>query len=181
MKHITRRFTVRKLLVPLLALLCCGQSVALAAPALAEYPGWQHSGSLYSLTTRDGANLPVGAVEKDFPLLVRLHKHFFDFSQVKADGADVRFSASDVGALAYQVEEWDSAKGAASIWVRVPVIRGNEHQEIRVHWGKADAASESNGSAVFNESNGYLSVWHMSGVVKDDARQAAPGPGIGIQ
>jgi len=65
--------------------------------------------------------------------------------------------------------------------VRVPVIRGNEHQEIRVHWGKADAASESNGSAVFNESNGYLSVWHMSGVVKDDARQAAPGPGIGIQ
>ena len=30
-----------------------------------------------------------------------------------------------------------------------------------MHWGKADAASESNGKAVFNESNGYLSVLHM--------------------
>ena len=37
-----------------------------------------------------------------------------------------------------------------------------------MHWGKSDAASESSGSAVFNESNGYLSVWHMNGPVKDE-------------
>ncbi|MCX5656479.1 MAG: DUF2341 domain-containing protein, partial [Planctomycetota bacterium] len=35
-------------------------------------------------------------------------------------------------------------------------------------WGKADAASESSGSAVFNESNGYLSVFHMDDPVKDE-------------
>ena len=142
--------------------------VALVQGAFAQYSGWQHSGSLYILTTPDGANLPTAAVEKDFPLLVRLHKDFFVFSEAKGDGADVRFSTSAGAPLAYQIEDWDSAQGAASIWVRVPVIRGNEHQEIRVHWGKADATGESDGSAVFNESNGYLSVWHMSGVVKDE-------------
>ena len=70
--------------------------------------------------------------------------------------------------LAYQIEEWDAAKGTASIWVRIPTIKGNSRQEIRLHWGKADAASESNGAAVFNESNGYLSVWHMNDPVKDE-------------
>ncbi|MCX5656346.1 MAG: hypothetical protein NTY65_17050 [Planctomycetota bacterium] len=44
------------------------------AKAAAQYQGWQHSGSLYILTTSDGANLPASASEDGFPLLVRLHK-----------------------------------------------------------------------------------------------------------
>ncbi len=149
-------------------LLAVATLVASSSRASAQYPGWQHTGSLHILTTPDGADLPASAVERDFPLLVRLHKDFFDFSQAKADGADVRFSSRAGAPLAYQVEEWDGANGTASIWVRVPVVRGNEDQEIRVHWGKADAANESSGPTVFNESNGYLSVWHMGGVVKDE-------------
>src|SRR6185437_12768992 len=38
----------------------------------------------------------------------------------------------------------------------------------KIHWGKADADSESSGAAVFNESNGYVGVWHMNGPVKDE-------------
>ncbi len=136
--------------------------------AFAQYPGWQHSGSIFVLTTPDGAGLPAAAVVEGFPLLVRLNKDWFDFTQAKAGGEDVRFSTSTGAPLSYQVEEWDAAKGAASIWVRVPLIKGNERQEIKVHWGKTDAANESSGSAVFNESNGYLSVWHMNGPVKDE-------------
>jgi len=138
------------------------------AKATAQYQGWQHSGSLYILTTSDGAHLPASASEDGFPLLVRLHKDFFDFSQAKADGEDLRFSTNTGTPLAYQVEEWDAANAAASIWVRIPTIKGNERQEIKLYWGKADAASESNGTAVFNESNGYLSVWHMNDPVKDE-------------
>ena len=37
-----------------------------------------------------------------------------------------------------------------------------------LHWGNAKAAGESNGKAVFNASNGYLSVWHMNESVKDE-------------
>ena len=140
----------------------------LTPQAIAQYAGWQHSRSLFILTTPEGANLPASAMEKDFPLLVRLHKDFFDFTQAKAQGEDIRFSTSDGAPLAYQVEQWDAAGGTASIWVRIPDIKGNARQEIRLHWGKADTASESSGAAVFNESNGYLSVWHMNEAVKDE-------------
>ena len=134
----------------------------------APYDGWSHSGSVYLLTTAEGANLPVSASVEGFPLLVRLHKDWFDFGQAGLKGEDIRFSTSAGVPLAYQIEEWDAAKGEASIWVRVPLIKGNERQELRVHWGKADTAGESDGKAVFNESNGYLSVWHMNGPVKDE-------------
>ena len=139
-----------------------------SARAQAEYTGWQHSGSLCILTTPDGADLPPTVSEENFPVLVKLNKDGFDFKQTKAGGDDIRFVDAAGTPLAYQIEEWDAAAGTASIWVRIPVIKGNAHQVIKMFWGKADAASESNGKAVFNESNGYLSTWHMSDPVKDE-------------
>ncbi len=156
-----------------------------AAQAPAPYPEWKQSGSVYLLTTPEGANLPASASEDNFPVLLRLHQDFFDFSQAKAAGEDLRFSSADGVPLAYQIEDWDPGAGTAAVWVRVPVIKGNARQEIKLHWGKADAASESSGKAVFNEANGYLSVWHLSDPVKDEVGTleskdtgTAPAPGI---
>ena len=137
-------------------------------PASAQYQGWQHSGALTILTTPEGANLPASAVETDFPLLVRLSRDWFDFSQAKPSGDDIRFSSANGTTLAYQIEQWDAAQGTASIWVRVPQIKGNERQSITLHWGKADAASESKGAAVFNAGNGYASVLHMNSAMQDE-------------
>ena len=53
------------------------------------------------------------------------------------------------------------------MWVRIPSIKGNARQGIHLHWGQAGAPSESNGAAVFNASNGYVSVWHMNDPVRD--------------
>ena len=153
---------IKKMLLGMVMLL------VLFETAPAQYLGWKHSGSIYLLTTPEGANLPASASEDGFPLLVRLHKDFFNFSQAKANGEDIRFSTSTSTPLAYQIEEWDPANGNASIWVRIPTIKGNARQEVKLYWGKAGAASESNGSAVFNESNGYLSVWHMNDPVNDE-------------
>ncbi len=140
------------------------------APAKQDlgYRDWKHSGSMWLLTTPEGADLPAGAKVEQFPVLVRLHRDFFDFAQAKPNGDDLRFSSSIGERLAFQIEEWDAAKGVASIWVRVPLINGNSRQEIKLHWGQANAVSESNGKAVFNESNGYLSVWHMNDPMRDD-------------
>ena len=74
------------LLLPVLAF---AQGRPAATTAL--YDGWRNMGSIYVLTTPEGASLPTGSVEKDFSLLVRLHKDFFDFSQAKADD-EVRVS-----------------------------------------------------------------------------------------
>ena len=134
----------------------------------ASYAGWSHSGSLFILTTPDGANLPASVSEDGFPLLVRLNNDFFDFKQAKANGEDIRFTSGGGAPLTFQIEEWNPTSGYANIWVRIPTIKGNARQEIKMHWGKTDANSESNGAAVFNESNGYLSVWHMDDTVKDE-------------
>ena len=142
--------------------------LSLLQMASAQYTGWQHSGSMYILTTPEGANLPATAVEEGFPLLVRLNKDGFDFSQTKANGEDIRFADASGKPLVYQIEEWDAAAGSASIWVRMPTITGNAHQAIKMFWGKTDAASESSGAAVFNESNGFLCVFHMADSVKDE-------------
>jgi len=141
--------------------------LALLQTAPAQYPGWQHSGSIYLLTTPEGANLPATASETDFPVLVRLTREFFDFSQAKAEGEDLRFAVAGK-ALAYQIEAWDPAGGAASVWLRIPAIKGNERQEIKVYWGKADAANESSGAAVFNADNGFLSVLHLDESLMDE-------------
>ena len=146
-----------------------GAAILLAMPAtsLAQYSGWQHDASLFVLTTPEGANLPATATVEDFPLLVRLDKDSFDFKHSQASGADLRFAAAGKP-LAYQIDQWDAAGGTAAIWVRIPVIKGNARQELKMFWGKVDAKSESNGKAVFNDSNGYLSVWHMGESVTDD-------------
>jgi hypothetical protein len=149
-------------LLPLLILACASLS------AEEGKSGWRHSGTLTILTTPEGAELPAGKSVSDFPLLVRLHSDFFDFSQALRGGGDIRFSDSKGAALAYEVEEWNAEGGNASLWVRIPRIEGDSRQQLRMHWGNAKAKSESDGAAVFNESNGYVSVWHLGDEVKDE-------------
>jgi hypothetical protein len=84
--------------------------LALLQTAAAQYPGWQHSGSLYILTTPEVANLPATASEENFPLLVRLDKDWFDFSQAKSNGDDLRFASAAGTPLAYQIEEREGVR-----------------------------------------------------------------------
>ena len=171
--HTQLRLFLNVITITVLVLLLtqgCTQTVldSNEAQQLRQFVKWKHTGTIYIITTPEGAYLPAPALEQNFPLLVRLHKDFFDFSQAKPSGEDIRFASNDGMPLPYQIEEWDPASGTASIWVRIPVIRGNARQAIKMYWGKADAISESSGSAVFNESNGYLSVWHMNDPVNDE-------------
>ena len=149
----------------------CLAPLGLVQPALGEAA---FTNSLYVLTTPDGANMPASASETNFPLLVRLSTDFFDFSQAKTNGADIRFATSTGSNLAYQIEEWSSNSGTASIWVKIPVVKGNTNQEIKMFWGSADSTNESSGRAVFSAANGYASVIHMSETLKDEVGLASP-------
>ena len=141
------------------------------------YENWAHAGSLFILTTPEGANIPAGATETNFPLLVRLNSGNFTFSQAQSDGRDIRFTTAAGAALSYQIEDWDSATGSASIWVLIPTITGNARQEIRMYWGMDGVASGSNPAAVFNAASGYACVMHLGDVlnpVKDDVGNLTP-------
>ena len=134
--------------------------------ASAQYGEWKHSGSIYVVTTPAGADLPASAVEKDFPLLVRLNRDYFDFSQAKPRGEDIRFSANGKP-LTYQIERWNAAGGNAALWVRIPTIKGNDQQAIKMHWGNEKVSGESNGERVFQTLEGFAGVWHLGDNLED--------------
>ena len=87
-------------------------------PTSAQESQWNHQSSIYLITTPDGANLPEASSEENFPVLVRLHSDFFDFSTAHPQGHDIRF-VSDGLNLPYQIEQWDASIGNASIWESV--------------------------------------------------------------
>ncbi|HSU67859.1 MAG TPA: DUF2341 domain-containing protein, partial [Tepidisphaeraceae bacterium] len=153
-----------------------GMLVVLVLPSTgrSQDSQWRHSGSMFILTTLDAANLPASASVKDFPLLVRLNSDFFNFSQAQAHGEDLRFVTSSGKQLPYQIDQWDAETGRAAIWVRVPEVKGDSGQELRILWGNPEAKSESSGPAVFNETNGYVTVLHMDQNVVDDAGALKP-------
>ena len=158
--------------------------LTVSGPVSAQYAEWRGHGSLFLDTTPDGANIPESVQVEDFPVLVRLHSDYFDFGMAKPMGEDVRFSM-DGKPLAYQVEQWNAADGLASVWVRVPRVWGNARRELRMHWGKSDATSESSGKEVFNVSNGYAAVMHMGeGVAEEvggfETRDVQTTPVVGL-
>ena len=83
-------------------LIAAFSNLCLAGSAAAQYTDWQHSGSVFIVTTPEGAHLPASASVRDFPLLVRLHSDFFDFAQARPQGEDIRFSTPAGQELPYQ-------------------------------------------------------------------------------
>ena len=141
--------------------------------ALGQFDGWSHTGSIFLLTTPESANLPESASEENVPVLIHLHRDFFNFASAQPSGQDIRFSANGSN-LAYQIDHWDSIAGSASIWVRVPKIQGNARQELTLHWGNPEAKSQSDGAGVFAASNHYLSVLHMDDGLIDELGNVEP-------
>ena len=134
---------------------------SILAAADATLPNWPNHGTIFLLTDRTGVDLPATESVTDFPLLVRLQGDWFPFAQAKPNGEDLRFTDDQGKVLPHQIEAWDSVGGTAAIWVRIPKIIGQQRQPLHVHWGKADAPDVSDGAKVFNESNDYLTVWHL--------------------
>ncbi|MBN1600477.1 MAG: DUF2341 domain-containing protein [Chitinispirillaceae bacterium] len=126
-----------------------------------DYPQWEYSRQLYLNTSPDGAD--VAGMVTGFPVLVRLRSANFSFNEARSDGADIRFVSSSGVPLHFEIERWDSGEKEADIWVKVDTVRGNnEHQYITMYWGNADAISKSNSIAIFDTSEGFQGVWHMS-------------------
>lgn len=127
-----------------------------AAPA--PFQTWNHSRTIPLNTLAMGIPDQV----TDFPLLVRLDSHNFDFSQAQLDGRDLRFSRADGATVPFQIERWDAAARRAEIWARVDTVRGNdEGQAIVMHWGR-DLAGIPAGPAVFDSTAGFATVYHLS-------------------
>ncbi len=157
----------------LLALFCLVIAVAQAddagrsQPRVFESASWKHSASLWLLTDSEGADLPADAILHDVPVVVRLDDEFFDFAAAQPRGEDLRLTSDAGELLPHEIESWDRETGRATVWVRVPEIRGQARQRLTLHWGNPDALAVSDGAAVFNAANGHVAVFHMDRPVRD--------------
>jgi hypothetical protein len=145
------------------------------------YDEWTNYASFIIGTTEEWADMPDSVVITDFPVLIRLDSSNFDFSQVLAGGADIRFSTGDeLASLPYEIELWDDSSGRAAIWVKLDTITGNSEQTIKMYWGKSDAVDESDGAAVFNTVNGFTGVWHLDEEGNNDSANYQDASGNGF-
>ncbi|HAJ79159.1 MAG TPA: hypothetical protein DCO75_05255 [Fibrobacteres bacterium] len=123
-------------------------------------PLWNHAKRLYLNTKSSGADINGNVT--NFPLLVRLTSSNFIFAEAQAGGTDIRFTKSDNEYLHYEIENWDSASGAAQIWVKVDTIYGDDSlQYITMYWGNTTASGKSDGASVFDTLDGFSGVWHL--------------------
>ena len=79
-------------------------------------PSWKYARQLHLNTTTNGANVTGDVI--NFPVLLRLNKSYFAFSQAQPDGADIRFTKPDNTFLPYEIERWDPVTGLAEVWVK---------------------------------------------------------------
>jgi hypothetical protein len=137
-----------------------------ATRIIADNSAWSHSAQIILNTTESGAD--VAANVYDFPVLLRLSEKNFDFSTAGSNGNDLRFRKRDDTPLPYEIERWDATAGHAEVWVRVDTVFGNDSSRFfMMYWGNAAAASESNGTAVFDTIAGFQGVWHLADVGND--------------
>jgi hypothetical protein len=143
-----------------------GSNITVASGDSATFSSgpWAYSMKLYLNTTASGANISGNVY--GFPVLVRLTKSIssFDFSQAKSGGSDLRFIKSDNTFLNYEIENWDSARGQAAVWVTIDTIFGNSASHfITMCWGNPFAAPlASNAAAVFDTAEKFSGVWHLN-------------------
>ena len=131
---------------------------------LTAYQGWLHSMPIYLNTTSSGAAVYENVY--NFPVLVRLNRGNFNFSEAKGNGEDVRFVKPDVDStpLLFEIERWDSSTGAAEIWVRVDTVYANTTRlSFVMMWGNQQAENAVQSGSVFDTADGFGAVWHLSG------------------
>jgi hypothetical protein len=147
-----------------LSVLVSGIEVSSGDTVVIPYTQWRYFKKLYLNTTASGAG--VAGDVFDFPILVKLSGDIFDFTQASSGGEDLRFSSPQGVSLAYEIERWNSAGMTAEVWVRVPVVRGNNNRQyIMMHWGASTSGipSLSNSAGVFDTAAGFQGVWHLAG------------------
>jgi hypothetical protein len=156
------------LLASCLALCGCALQSSKPAAAAGE-SGWRYARTITIDTTAAGANVPEDVVS--YPLAVLLDKSRFDFTQARADGADIRFFDAAGKALPHAIELWDREAGRAAIWVLLDAIKGNSKDQ----------------SLVFRRADGFVGVWHLGedgniepGGYRDSSDHEAHGTGVGM-
>lgn len=115
----------------------------------------------------DNSTVKLGVTSTDlvnFPLLVKLNSSRIDYSQIKSDGSDLRFTdpSAPGTTLAYQIDTWNTL-GDSFVWVKVPKIDVNSSSDyITMYYGNPDAVDGQAPTSVWDANSTV--EYHMSDV-----------------
>jgi len=114
---------------------------------------------------------------KDFQVKITLNSSTFNFSTT-TDGSSIRFSwvnqsSGEEVHIPYYIEEWDSFREQATIWIKVPEIPANGTTTVYMYYGNSLAQSESDPNEVFDFYDDFESwsgwIQYGTGVVSQDS------------
>jgi hypothetical protein len=100
----------------------------------------------------------------EFPVLVVFNTSRINYDNLKTDGTDLRFIASDKTELTYHIEDFVWG-GTSYIWVKVPSIAANSNTDfIWMYYHNTTASSVQNPASETYDSN-FVGVWHLNEIV----------------
>jgi biopolymer transport protein ExbB len=106
---------------------------------------WSDDWAFRKPITLDAKAAGVTGEQTNVPVLIRLHEGVLKFTDVAADGADIRFVAEDDKTpLKYHIEKFDPIFNLGFVWVQVPKVEANKPVKIWMYYGNAKATAESN-------------------------------------
>lgn len=133
------------------------------------YQAWKHRGLV--IVNLKPLGMDRAWSEAGFPLLLRLAKANFNFTQASGNGSDVRFSRLDGTPIPYELARWEPGSDRAEIWFRADTLRVIEDSaRFYMYWGNANTQSESDGAKVFGTADGHSAVYHL-----DEPGKGEPG------
>jgi len=159
------------------AALTASALAACATPAMAA--GWWDGAFAYR--SKINISTQAAGLSGDVaraPVLVRLHTGNFNFADVKADGADLRFVAGDDRTpLAFHIEKWSPQEQQALVWVDVSGLKPGAASAIYAYYGNDKAASGQKIAGTYGPD--YKLVWHFdgTGAVRDVTANGLNGEG----
>jgi biopolymer transport protein ExbB len=114
--------------------------------------------------------LTINATEETqaVPLLVRLHTgNFAYFSDVKADGSDLRLiAADDKTELKFHIEKFDAANQMAMLWVQLPSVKAGE--TLWLYYGNPKVmASSANVAGTYDTQQALVYHFEAQGAPMD--------------
>ncbi|WP_340818367.1 DUF2341 domain-containing protein [Methanolobus sp. WCC4] len=117
---------------------------------------WNYSEEIY-IGENSGNNL----INYQIPVI--LDSSNFDFSLAQSGGEDLRFTSGEKQ-LQHWIEEWNSKKEEAVVWVEVPSIAADGTKKITMYYGNMEASDISSGPATFDlfddfGASGLFSNW----------------------
>jgi hypothetical protein len=102
---------------------------------------WNHSEEIL-IKENSGTSLT------NYQIPIVLNSSNFDFSLAQSEGEDIRFTSGD-SQLKHWIEEWNTKKETATIWVKVPSIPAGSNTKITMHYGNPKASDTVSGPGTF--------------------------------